>query len=242
MTRLLSPIRGVCLLAFLCMPCAIEALAQADYGLRFVRIRYESPMGGGRFFGGAPWAHDYPTAEENFYVALERTTSIHVEAPYIVLELSDDRIFDYPVIYLCEPGYWNPSPDELENLRAYLDRGGFILFDDFRGQYEWMNLYEQMRQIYPDKEPQRLDPEHPVWSIYFDIDPVAAPSLVRGYRGSIEADQYFGYVDDDGRLMALANYNQDIGDGWEYPHIDFGNASTVSFQMGINFVIYALTH
>jgi hypothetical protein len=136
------------------------AQAQADYGFRFVRIRYgDSGSDGGGFggrrgrrgFGGAAWAHDYPTAEENFYVALKRTTSIHVEEPYLVLELSDDRIFEYPVLYLCEPGYWTMNEDEVERLREYLKRGGFLLFDDFRGDYEWMNLYEQMKLLFPDK-------------------------------------------------------------------------------------------
>ncbi len=218
-----------------------EVYAQADYGFRFARIRFESPYGG-RGRGGAVWAHDYPTAEENFYTALERTTTIHVEEPYLVLDLKDDRIFDNPVLYLCEPGYWQMDDEDAAQLRKYLERGGFILFDDFRGDYEWVNLYEQMQRVLPGNEPVELPPTHPIWSIYFDIDPVAAPSLVSGYQGSTTADRYMGYFDEAGRLMALANHNQDIGDGWEYPNRDFANASTVSFQMGINFVMYALTH
>ena len=218
------------------------AHAQADYGFRFIRIRFDDGMPNMRQFGGAAWSHDYPVAEGNFYIAIKRTTTIHVEEPYLVLELMDERIFEHPVLYLCEPGYWTLNTEEAERLREYLRRGGFILFDDFRGEYEWINLYEQMQRVFPGKEPQELSPDHPIWTIYFDIDPVAAPSLVRGYDGSRDADRYMGYFDDKGRLMALANHNQDIGDGWEYPDRDFDNASTVSFQMGINFVIYALTH
>ena len=217
------------------------ASGQADYGFRFARIRFESPQGG-RGWGGAMWAHDYPTAEQNFHTALKRTTTIHVQEPNLVLEIKDDRIYEYPVLYLCEPGYWHMDDEEVLRLREYLERGGFILFDDFRGDYEWINLYEQMQRVLPGNEPVELSPAHPIWSIYYDIDPVAAPSLVSGYLGSITADRYMGYFDRDGRLMALANRNQDIGDGWEYPNRDFANASTVSFQMGINFIMYALTH
>ena len=239
MRRILS---GVCLLGLL----ASETAAQADYGFRFVRIRFESGQSGGQSWGwgrgGAMWAHDYPVAEENFYVALKRTTNIQVEEPYIVLELSDDRIYEHPILYLCEPGYWQMTEEDVGRLREYLQRGGFLLFDDFRGDYEWYNLYEQMQRVLPGLEPQELTASHPIWSIYYDVDPVAAPSLVSGYVGSRDADSYMGYFDEDGRLMALANRNQDIGDGWEYPNRDFDNASTVSFQMGINFVIYALTH
>ena len=225
---------------------AQDVAAQTDYGFRFVRIQFESGQSGGPSWGwgrgGAMWAHDYPVAEENFYIALKRTTSIQVEEPYLVLELSDDRIYEHPILYLCEPGYWKMTEDEVDRLREYLERGGFILFDDFRGDYEWYNLYEQMQRVLPGLEPRELTAAHPIWSIYYDVDPVAAPSLVSGYQGSREADRYMGYFGDDGRLMALANRNQDIGDGWEYPNRDFDNASTVSFQMGINFVIYALTH
>ncbi len=217
------------------------AFAQADYGFRFIRIRFESPYGG-RGWGGEMWAHDFPTAEENFYVALRRTTTIHVQEPYLVLDLKDDRIFEHPILYLCEPGYWQMDEEEVLRLREYLERGGFILFDDFRGDYEWVNLYQEMQRVLPGNEPVELPPTHPVWSIYFDVDPVAAPSLVSGYQGSTDADRYMAYFDREGRLMALANRNQDIGDGWEYPDRDFANASTVSFQMGINFVMYALTH
>ena len=229
------------LLCALAVLMAHDAIAQADYGFRFVRIRFETPSYG-RGWGGAPWSHDYPTAEENFYVALERTTTIHPQKPYLVLDLKDDRIFEHPVLYLCEPGYWQMDEEDVMQLRQYLQRGGFILFDDFRGDYEWINLYEQMQRVFPGNEPVELSPEHPIWSIYYDIDPVAAPSLVSGYQGSITADSYLGYFDEEGRLMALANRNQDIGDGWEYPNRDFANASTVSFQMGINFLMYAFTH
>ncbi|MCY4674716.1 MAG: DUF4159 domain-containing protein [Bacteroidetes bacterium] len=227
--------------------CGTEVMAQADYGFRFVRVRYEIPGMGGRGQGwgrggGPMWAHDYPVAEQNFYIALKRTTTIHVEEPYLVLNLMDPQIFEHPILYLCEPGYWQIADEEVEQLREYLNRGGFLLFDDFRGDYEWYNLYEQMQRVLPGREPMELPATHPIWSIYFDVDPVAAPSLVSGYRGSITEDRYMGYFDDNGRLMALANHNQDIGDGWEYPDRDFENASTISFQMGINFVMYALTH
>ena len=222
-----------------------NAVAQTDYGFRFVRIRFEThgmEQRGWGMGGGPMWAHDYPVAEQNFYTALKRTTTIHVEEPYLVLDLMDPQIFEHPILYLCEPGYWQATDEEIEQLSEYLRRGGFLLFDDFRGDYEWYNLYEQMRRILPGREPIELPATHPIWSIYFDIDPIKAPSLVSGYLGTIEHDRYMAYFDENGRLVALANHNQDIGDGWEYPDRDFENASTVSFQMGINFVIYALTH
>ncbi len=237
----------VLLLASLGAAFPVTGSAQADYGFRFVRVKYGDDDGGGRRgFGRTPtWAHDYPAAEHNFYEALERTTKIHVEGTPLILTLDDERIFEYPVLYLCEPGYWSLTDQEAANLREYLRRGGFLLFDDFRGQREWNNLVEQMRRVFPDKEHQEIPPDHPVWSIYYDIDPVEAPSNVSGgFRGGFSKydDQYFALFDDEGRMMALMCYNQDIGDGWEWPDQNFEQASTISFQMGINFLMYALTH
>lgn len=220
----------------------VPVRAQDDHGFRFVRIRYDT--GGGLWGapGGDPWSHDHPRAEMHFYEALERTTSIRTERPPLVLRLDDDRIFEHPVLYLCEPGYWEMNDEEVENLRSYLRRGGFILFDDFRGRDEWEQLTSQLARVFPEMQPVELPAEHFIWSIYYEVDPVAAPSLVRGSRYRTYEDRYYGLFDDDGRMMALMCYNQDIGDGWEWPERNFEDASTISFQMGINFLIYALTH
>ena len=224
---------------------AAEAWAQTDHGFRFVRVRYDDPRGenAGWRFGGPTWRHDYPTAELNLHLALDRTTSIYVEGEPVVLRLSDPRIFEYPMLYLSEPGYWTMEEEEVENLRKYLRRGGFILFDDFGREVEWIQLYEEMQRVFPGLEPKEIPNDHPIWTIFYDIDPVEAPSLVggRGYFSKYD-DTYIGYFDERGRLMALACYNQDIGDGWEWPERNFQEASTISFQMGVNFLIYALTH
>ncbi len=215
--------------------------AQSEHGFRFVRIRYEEAGNGwGRRNWGPFWRHDYPTAEENLREAIERTTLLRVESQSIVLTLKDEEIFEYPILYLCEPGHWLMDEEEGLNLRKYFDRGGFVLFDDFAGR-DWQNFYFNIKQVFPKKEPVLLNPDHPVWTIYYDIDPVQAPSIKGRDRFD---DQYYALFDDNGRMMFLACYNQDIGDGWEHP---FGRrvlaeASTVSFQMGINFIIYALTH
>ena len=237
--RLLGVMGLVVLLPALAPP---PMRAQSDHGFRFIRIRYEDPRGNARRFGGPGWSHDYPTAEQNFYEALNRTTQIHVEGPPLILSLDDPRIFEYPVLYLSEPGFWTMADQDVENLRRYLDRGGFILFDDFRNQHEWIQLYEQMKRVYPDREFREIAPDHPIWNLYYDIDPVEAPSLVSGCFCAKYDDQYMALFDDHGRMVALAGYNQDIGDGWEWPDRNFEEASTISFQMGINFVMYALTH
>jgi hypothetical protein len=221
------------------------ASGQSDGGFQFVRIRYGGEVQnegfGRRRRRMAPWAHDYPTAEYNFYEAVRRTTRVRVAGDPLVLDLSDDRIFEHSFLYLCEPGYWEMGSEEAANLARFLDRGGFILFDDFRGENEWMWFEEMMREVVPDIQPVEIPPDHPIWTIFYDIDPISAPSLVSGGYGPSD-DSYRAYFDKDGRMMAFACFNQDIGDGWEWPHRNLASASTISFQMGINFLIWALTH
>lgn len=213
-----------------------------DYGFRFVRIKYQSL--GGSPWGRETWAYDYPTAEENLYKAIERTTNLYIEGPPVVRTLDDDRIFGHPVLYLCEPGYWRTNAQEIENMKKYFARGGFMIIDDFHDRggrsEQWNNFYYNIKQVFPERELVRLEAEHPVWSIYYDIDPVEAASTKGGF-GRLD-DEYYAIFDDNGRMMLVVCYNQDIGDGWEWPGRNLANASTVSFQMAINFITYALTH
>ena len=228
---------------------APASIARDGYGFQFVRIRYESGWGRGR--RGRTWAFDYPTAEINLHEAIRRTTELTLEGEPLVLSLDDDRIFEFPILYLCEPGYWITNDVEVENLKKYFARGGFMIIDDFhdygdgRVGPEWENFYNNIKQVFPDREPVELPPEHPIWSIYYDIDPVAALST-KLQGGEVpwldfDDDTYYGIFDDNGRMMAVICYNQDIGDGWEWPR-NIAEASTVSFQMAINFILYALTH
>ena len=210
---------------------------------QFVRIQYESV---GSRWGRATWAFDYPTAERNLYEAIERTTNLRLDGEPIVLTLKDERIFEHSVLYLCEPGYWLTDDEEVANLQKYFAGGGFMIIDDFHdyqpGGPQWSNFYYNIKQVFPDREPVELARDHPIWSIYYDIDPVEAASA-KDYEGFGRYDDvYYGIFDDDGRLMCVICYNQDIGDGWEWPERNFEDASTVSFQMAINFIMYALTH
>ncbi len=213
-----------------------------DAGFQFVRIKYDVVP----FNRSATWAYDYPTAEQNLYEAIRRTTKLPLGGPPLVLTLNDARIFEYPVLYLCEPGYWLTNDEEVENLRKYFARGGFMIIDDFHdyGDFgpQWNNFYHNLKQVFPDLEPVEVESTHPIWQIYYDIDPIEAAST-KDYEGFGKYDdRYFAFFDDTGRMMCIICYNQDIGDGCEWPNRNFEGASTVSFQMAINFIMYAMTH
>jgi hypothetical protein len=117
-----------------------------DSHFAFTRIRYGARIGQG--FGG--WEHDYPTADRNFSAILDYITNmrVHLDGSNI-LDLDDPRIFENPVIYMSEPGYWTTDDAEAARLRAYLLKGRFLIFDDFDAR-RWQNLVQQMKRALPD--------------------------------------------------------------------------------------------
>ena len=221
----------------------------------FVRIKYGS--GGGRW--GNDWTTDYPDAELNFSYRLQQLTSLKVNPTPKVLELTDDELFDYPFIYIVEPGDMYLSDEEVAGLRKYLLNGGFLMVDDFWGEREWETFYEQIKRVFPDpkQEPQELDLSHPIFHCVFDLkEKPQLPSI--GFvqraretgetweRWDAKEPHYKAIFDDKGRMMAIICHNTDNGDGWEregedeYYFREFSEKK--AYPVGINIVFYAMTH
>jgi hypothetical protein len=215
-----------------------------DGRFTFARIRFE-PMGGGGFgFGGREdrkWDHDFPRAERNFARILAEVSSIRPSMETsAVLALDDPELFKYPLIYLCEPGYWAPTDDEAAALRAYLTKGGSIIFDDFFG-YHWQNFEQQMRKVLPQARLVRLDESHPIFDSFYHIASLDMQSYGR------RPAEFWGIFEDNDpakRLLAIVNYNNDVGENWEWS--DAGvipvDVSNQAYKLGVNYVVYAMTH
>jgi len=216
-----------------------------DGSYEFVRIRYESGGGGGFFRSREPeWAHDYDRADREIISVLDEVTNMDVRPDgYRVLRMDDPEVFNFPVIYLVEIGYWNPEPGELRALDAYLEKGGFLIVDDFRGG-QLRNLLWIMNQVAPELEVMEVPDDHAIFDSFFRIeDPGALPTHpVYGRLSPV----YLGLFEDndpEGRLMAIFNYDNDIAEWWEtfstgfYP-IDLSNEA---FKFGVNYVVYAHT-
>jgi hypothetical protein len=218
---------------------------------RFVmaRIYFEAGGGGGFGFrrgfrgGDPPWHHDYPFAERNFTQILRELTYIN---PYTdggnVFRLDDPLLTGYPIAYMSEPGAWVPNDKEVVGLRNYLEKGGFIIFDDF-GFDHMYNLVEQMRRVLPELQFVRLQPDAEIFDSFFliDINTIVLPS----YRGgNIEFWGIFEDNDPSKRLMAIAGVNGDLGEFWEYSGTGFYpvDLSNEAYKVGVNYVMYALTH
>jgi hypothetical protein len=221
-----------------------------DGRFTFVRLRYgegddlQGGFGGFRRRGGPMWAHDYPRAETNFLRIVQELTSVRTDAErHVVLTADDPELFRHPIAYLVEVGFWEPTEAEVQSLRAWLLKGGFLIVDDFRGDH-WDNFEVQMRRVLPEARFQPLDGTDRIFDSFFHIaDPYSLmppydQRLVPVYMGVFEEN------DRAGRLMVIANYNQDHMEYWEFS--DYGyypiDLSNEAYKFGVNYVVYGLTH
>jgi hypothetical protein len=237
----------------------------------FVRVEYDSfgRRGGGRRggFGGyggwggwERWRTDWPDSDLNFSYRLQQLTSLKVNPEPISLRLTDEKIYDYPFLYMIEPGGLTFSEEEVLALRKYLFNGGFLMVDDFWGDYEWENFYTQIKRVFPDREPEELPITHEIFRCVYHLkEKPQVPNIDTalygrdqgitweyGHGGNTREVHFKGINDDKGRLMVIICHNTDLGDGWEregeeqwYFH-EFSEKK--AYPMGINIVTYAMTH
>lgn len=217
----------------------------------FVRARYNSYGG----YGGK-WATDYPDADLNFSYRLHQLTSLEVDPNGKILDLTDEALFDYPFLYLIEPGSMLLEEEEVVALRKYLLNGGFMMVDDFWGEQEWEGFYRNIKRVFPDRELVEIPIEHEIFHCVYDLkERPQVPSIHsdwmnystdRPWDPSARDVHYRGLFDDNGRMMAIICHNTDLGDGWEREGLDpryFTQFSEKwSYPMGINIVTYAMTH
>jgi hypothetical protein len=228
-----------------------------------VRIQYDSNNSWGgrrRWRGYGDWSTDYPDSDLNFSYRLQQLTSLKVNPEPLVMRLTDERLFDYPFIYIIEPGELVFSEDEVTALRRYLLNGGFLMVDDFWGDPEYDNFYQQIKRVFPEREPVELPLEHEIFHCVYRLkSKPQVPSIhsaVHGREYGITWEPYHGgdcrtvhfkgLFDDKGRMMAIICHNTDLGDGWEREGEDewyfHEFAENKSYPMGINIVTYAMTH
>ncbi len=225
----------------------------------FVRIKYQSYGGRG---GGGGWATDYRDSDLNFSLRLQQLTSLKVAPEPIVLELTDDELFDYPFIYIIEPGSLVFSQAEADALRRYCLNGGFLMVDDFWGDYQYENMRRELERVFPDRQPFEVPLEHEIFHNVYDLkEKPQVPAINaarRGFSGEVgsweyasdgsdtSTPHYRAITDDEDRIMVFICHNTDLGDGWEREGENqwyFEEFSVKkAYPMGINIVTYAMTH
>jgi hypothetical protein len=217
-----------------------------DGRFTFVRLRWGADLASSRGRVGfrEAWSHDYPRAERNLSAIIRELCyiDIHTDGNEI-LTLDDPDLFKYPVALMWEPGFWNLTDREAESFRAYLHKGGFAIFEDFDGTAQWANFEAQMRRVLPEGRLVRLDNSHQIFNAFFaieDIDAIVHPmSHIR--------PSYYGIFEDNDpskRLVVVANYDNDVPGYWEWSGQGLfpSDASNEAYKLGVNYMIYGLTH
>lgn len=208
----------------------------------FVRVRYGPPI---RYQSQRiMWSHDYPEGERNMMKIMNELSSLgpHIEETN-VMAFDDPEIFKYPVVYLCEPGrQFYLTDEEVLNFRAYLQKGGYVIVDDFRYD-DWGYFEAQMRRVLPDVHFFDLDQTHPLFHSFFEINsPTEIPQNYDSgqpiFRGIYEDN------DPKKRLMVAVAYNTDISEFWEWSGTGIRpiEENNEAFKLGVNFFMYGVLH
>ena len=137
----------------------------------FARVRYDAwtlPPGRRYDIFDEPWTIDFPAADQNLSRRVKTVTSIQVHEP-VVISLEDPNLWNYPWIYIVEPGNLRLKEAEVPILREFLLRGGTLTFDDFHGPIEWLNLERELKRVFPDRKIIDLPLEHPIFHCFYDF-------------------------------------------------------------------------
>ena len=220
----------------------------------YARIRYHLSADGYRV-REVPWHHDYDFSDSTFPDILNEVSLVRTDrTSYRIVDIDSPDLFKYPFAYLCEPGYIELSPKDVVNLREYLDRGGFLLVDDFRtadysrqggvrGFEDDIAVFRaEMKKVYPDRDFVHLDISDPIFHSFYDIQTLDMPAPYV-FQGQPPAE-FLGLRDNRGHLQMILDNNNDISEDWEW--LNKGERSMhearTSLEFGINDVIYAMTH
>jgi hypothetical protein len=244
----------IAIVAFLAPPAISDEPPLKHSEFVFARLQVPNRADYLQFWDEAPWHHDYPYSDEFFIGMVRELTGIHVNPDsYRIVQISSPEIFRYPFLYFSEPGFMVLNEKEIANLGEYIRRGGFIMCDDFRtanylhGPEELDVLRSYLKRAVPEFELVKLDIRHPIFHSFYDIDTLKMePPYGRepGKETPGFIPEFWGLSDQKGNLRLIANYNNDLGEFWKW--VDQGKMpfrpAKRSVELGINYLVYAMSH
>jgi hypothetical protein len=196
------------------------------------------------------WTVDYPKADRQFVQGVRRLTRIDVRSVEQIVDLVSDDIFNFPFAYVVEAGHWDLPPDQAKKLREYIDRGGFLMTDDFHGTYEWEIFTRSLNVAFPDRPIVDIENDDPIFHVLYDLESrVQVPGIVnypfdRTYEYDGFEPKWRAVRDGKGRVVVAICHNMDMGDAWEwadnpnYPE----KFTSQAYRTGINYIIYSMSH
>jgi hypothetical protein len=226
-----------------------------DGRFTFVRVKYTTAPGGYWYGGWPAWGHGYPIAEQNLMNIMNEVTALnpHVEEVN-ALTFDDPELFKYPIAYVIEVDWWAMTDHEAEALRAYLQKGGFVIVDDFKPRRfrggigsdygsGWEVFAAAMQRVLPGAQFVDLDASHPIFHSFFEVNDldIIPQAYIGGrpiFRGLFENN------DRSKRLQMIVNYNTDVSQFWEWSGTGLRPISDTNeaYKLGVNYLVYGLTH
>jgi hypothetical protein len=207
--------------------------------------------------GFSLWTQDYPPADRKLANAVRRITRIDARSVEQSVNLEDgDEVYNWPWLYAVQVGEWGLTENQARIMRDYLERGGFFMADDFHGAYEYQMFEKRIRMVFPNRPIVEIPNSDPIFHTVFDLDDryqiPGAAHVSLGYKrpdypqgpNDGKGAHWFGIYDDKGRVMIAISFNSDVGDSWEwaddrrYPE----KYSDLGFRIGVNYIVYAMTH
>lgn len=208
---------------------AVPVVAQSsDASMSIARVKYG---------GGGDWYSDEQSLPE-LLSFVRQNTLLDVALDADVVELTSDKLFSFPYIYLTGHGNVDFSPAEVERLRQYLLGGGFLHVDDNYGLDE--HIRRELEKVFPQRPLEELPFDHLIYNARYAF-PEGLPKI---HEHDGDAPQGFGIRDDNGRVMVFYTYESDLGDGWEPAsvHNNDEEKRRAALRMGANILTYAMTH
>ncbi len=226
----------------------------------FARLMYPPVgryYGGVEFYGtwkegGSNWTMDYPRSDRHFAQALRRLTRIHTRSVEQPVDLDTGDVYDWPWLYGVEVGHWSLTDAEAAQMREFLLRGGFFMCDDFHGAIEWDVFAASMKKVFPDRPIVEIASSDAIFHTLYDLDqryqvPGAlyletGKTYEKGETG--KTPHWRAIYDDHGRVMVAMCHNMDLGDSWEHADNPLYPArfSDLGIRIGVDYVVYAMTH
>ena len=226
-----------------------------DGRFTFVRLKYTTAPGGYWYGGWPAWGHGYPISEQNLMNIMNEVSYLNPHVDDVnVLTLDDPDLFKYPAAYVIEVDWWAMTDSEALALRTYLQKGGFLIVDDFkprrfRGGFGgdfgsgWPVFEAQMKRVLPEGRFVDLDASHQIFHSFFEINrlDIIPHAYIAGtpvFRGLFEDN------DPRKRLQILVNYNTDVSQFWEWSGTGLRpiDDTNEAYKLGVNYIIYGLTH
>ncbi len=235
-----------------------RGLPEPRGGFMFCRLWYDAAR---RMPSGLGWSTDYPAADSNFMTRLEELTSTHIvrwkngDPGIAAIRATDPDLLKCPFLFMTDPGSVDFTQAEVEGLRTYLLKGGFLWADDLWGNEAWSYFEREIYRILPEYRIEELTTEHRLFSALYPVDEIPQIPSAQSWRRSGGRTSEFGpetatphiraIFDEHERLLVLISFNTDIADGWEregdVPEF-FYNFSPQAYGLAINVLIWAMSH